>query len=203
MTSRPAIFLDKDGTLVRDVPYNVDPARIELGPGAELALPRLARRGYELVVVSNQSGIARGYFEETAMRRVEEHLRELLEKIGVPLAGFYYCPHLVDGSVPQYAVRCDCRKPKPGLLVQAARDLDLDLAASWMIGDILDDVEAGHRTGCRSILLLNGGETAWDVSGERLPDAVAKDLVGAADRIIAATRLPARPPRVGEVALNV
>jgi histidinol-phosphate phosphatase family protein len=203
MTSRPAVFLDKDGTLVRDVPYNVDPALIELGPGADVALPRLARRGYELVVVSNQSGIARGYFEETAIRQVEQRLRELLDDIGVPLAGFYYCPHLMDGSVPQYAIACECRKPKPGLLVQAARDLDLDLAASWMIGDILDDVEAGRRAGCRSILLLNGGETAWDVSGERLPDAVAKDLVGAADRIIAATRLPARPPRVGEVALNV
>jgi histidinol-phosphate phosphatase family protein len=202
MTSRPAVFLDKDGTLVRDVPYNVDPALIELGPGAETALPRLARRGYELVVVSNQSGIARGYFEETAMRRVEKRLRELLDDMGVPLAGFYYCPHLVDGTVRQYAVQCECRKPKPGLLLQAARDLDLDLAASWMIGDILDDVEAGRRAGCRSILLLNGGETVWDVSGERLPDAVAKDLASAAERIVAATRLPARPQRV-EVVLNV
>jgi D-glycero-D-manno-heptose 1,7-bisphosphate phosphatase len=184
MQSRPAIFLDKDGTLVTNVPYNVDPARIELSEGAEVALPRLARSGYELVIVSNQSGVARGYFSESALPGVERRLRALLDEIGVPLAGFYYCPHYAGGTIPSYAIECECRKPKPGMLLRAARELDLDPSGSWMIGDILDDVEAGHMAGCRSILLINGGEAVWDVSGQRLPDAVASDLVGAADRII-------------------
>src|SRR5829696_5662353 len=155
MPSRPAIFLDKDGTLVQDVPYNVAPERVLLAPGADVALPRLARRGYQLVVISNQSGVARGYFDESALAGVERRIRELLDEIGVPLAGFYYCPHYAAGCVAEYSIDCDCRKPKPGLLLRAAMDLDLDLTASWMIGDILDDVEAGHAAGCRSILLLN------------------------------------------------
>jgi D-glycero-D-manno-heptose 1,7-bisphosphate phosphatase len=184
MQLRPAIFLDKDGTLIQNVPYNVAPEHIVLSTGAEQALPRLARKGYELIVVSNQSGVARGFFDEAALTGVERRLRELFADLGTPLAGFYYCPHFIDGSVERYAIDCSCRKPKPGMLLRAARELALDLSASWMIGDILDDVEAGHLAGCQSILLLNGGETLWDVSGVRLPDAVALDLSGAAERIL-------------------
>ena len=184
MQLQPAIFLDKDGTLVNDVPYNVDPARIELSAGAEVALPQLVQHGFQLVVVSNQSGIARGYFDESALGEVERRLRKLLGLIGVPLAGFYYCPHFAQGRVSPYSIECECRKPKPGLLLRAADDLGLDLSSSWMIGDILDDVEAGHLAGCKSILLINGGETQWEFSSQRLPDAVACDLVGAADWVI-------------------
>src|SRR3954470_4364570 len=117
-----AVFLDKDGTLIEDVPYNVDPARIRLMPGAAGGLRALDAAGYRLIVVSNQSGVARGYFEEAALAAVEARLRELLAEAGVPLAGFYYCPHHPEGSVAAYAVECSCRKPQPGLLVRAARE---------------------------------------------------------------------------------
>jgi D,D-heptose 1,7-bisphosphate phosphatase len=188
MQLKPAVFIDKDGTLVQDVPYNVQTDCIRLAPGAELALPRLARRGYELVVISNQSGVARGYFDEAALKAVEARLRELLDGIGVSLGGFYCCPHHPQGSVAKYSISCDCRKPKPGLFLRAAKELAIDLSASWMIGDILDDVEAGHAAGCRSILIINGGETEWDVSKLRAPDAVASNLEGAAARILADRR---------------
>ncbi len=179
-----AVFLDKDGTLIDDVPYNVNPDRIVLAQGAADGLRRLHRAGYDLIVVSNQSGVARGYFAEEALRGVEARLRELLAGVGVPLAGFYYCPHHPDGTVESYARACDCRKPAPGLILQAARDHDIDLAHSWMIGDILNDVEAGRRAGCHTVLLHNGHETEWHLTRERWPHRVAKDLSEAARMIV-------------------
>src|SRR5687767_4595107 len=142
---RPAVFLDKDGTLISDVPYNVDPALIELAPTADTALPLLADAGYALIVVSNQSGVARGYFPESDLVAVEVRLRELLAEVNVSLAGFYYCPHHPAGQVARYAGSCECRKPAPGLVLRAAAELGLDLSRSWLIGDILDDIEAGRR----------------------------------------------------------
>jgi D,D-heptose 1,7-bisphosphate phosphatase len=179
-----AVFLDKDGTLVVDVPYNVDPDRMMLMPGAGEALRRLSDAGYKLIVVSNQSGIARGIFAESALPAVEQRLREMLAEWGAPLSGFYYCPHHPDGSVSGYAVHCDCRKPAPGMLLRAADDHGVSLADSWMIGDILNDVEAGRRAGCQTILLDNGNETVWELSRARLPDCVVSDLRDAADRIL-------------------
>lgn len=168
--------MDKDGTLIQDVAYNVDPARIRLLPGALEGLRRLHRAGYLLIVVTNQSGVARGLFSEAALGGVAQRLRQLLAPAGVPLAGFYYCPHHPDGSVLEYAVECACRKPEPGLVTRAAREHGLDLARCWLIGDILDDVEAGNRAGCRTILLDNGGETEWVPGPHRLPHHVAADL---------------------------
>jgi D-glycero-D-manno-heptose 1,7-bisphosphate phosphatase len=181
--TRRAIFLDKDGTLIEDVPYNVDPARIRLLPGAAEGLRALHRAGFLLVVVSNQSGVARGYFPESALAGVEARLRELLAAAGAPLAGFYYCPHHPDGVVLEYAVSCLCRKPSHGMLVRASREHGIDRRASWFVGDILDDMEAGHRAGCRTVLVNNGGETLWELSPDRTPDFVAPDLAVAA-RII-------------------
>ena len=181
---RAAVFLDKDGTLVEDVPYNVDPALIRLGPGAIEGLRLLHAAGYPLVVISNQSGVARGYFAEEALGAVEARLRELLGEAGVPLDGFYYCPHHPEGSVDHYAVACACRKPLPGLIVRAAREHDVDLARSWFVGDILHDVEAAHRAGCRAVLLDNGHETEWETSPLRTPDLVAPDLAEAARAIV-------------------
>jgi len=174
--SRPAVFLDKDGTLIQDVPYNVDPARIRLLPGAVEGLRRLHRAGYLLIVVTNQSGVARGRFPEHALGAIAQRLRQLLAPACVPLADFYYCPHHPDGMVLQYAVDCACRKPQPGLIARAAQEHGVDLARSWLIGDILNDVEAGNLAGCRTILLDNGGETEWILIGGRLPHYVAADL---------------------------
>ncbi len=185
------VLLDKDGTLVEDVPYNVDPARIRLMPGAAQGVLCLHRAGYALAVVSNQSGVARGYFEETALAAVERRVRELLRDAGVPLAGFYYCPHHPDGSVAAYTRACDCRKPAPGLLLRAIREHGAMPGECWMVGDILHDVEAGRRAGCRTVLIDNGHETEWDQTPARQPDFVAGDLVGAADVIAAAGLKPA------------
>ncbi len=179
-----AVFLDKDGTLVEDVPYNVDPSRIRLATGVAEGVRRLHTMGYKLVVISNQSGVARGYFPEEALIAVEERLRDLLGKLDVPLSGFYYCPHHPDGSVRAYASACDCRKPKPGMLLNAAQEHGIDLAHSWLVGDILDDVEAGRRAGCRTILVDNGHETEWRTSRDRTPDRLAADLVEAAHIIL-------------------
>jgi D-glycero-D-manno-heptose 1,7-bisphosphate phosphatase len=178
-----AVFLDKDGTLVEDVPYNVDPGRIRLMPGVVEGLRVLHTAGYRLLVVSNQSGVARGYFTEDALAAVEQRLRELLAEAEVPLTGFYYCPHHPGGVVPAYAFACCCRKPEPGLLIRAASELSLDLGRSWLVGDILDDVEAGRRAGCRTVLIDNGHETEWRFSPSRLPQYRAADLAEAATLI--------------------
>lgn len=192
---RPFVFLDKDGTLVEDVPYNVDPARIRLAPGAGPGLCRLHAAGYGLAVVSNQSGVARGLFPEAALAAVERRLRRLLAEIGVPLAGFYYCPHHPDAAVADYRASCGCRKPAPGLLTRAAREQGADLSRSWMVGDILDDVESGRRAGCRTVLVDNGGETEWTPGPDRVPDCVAGDLEQAAGLILAHDERPgARRP---------
>jgi histidinol-phosphate phosphatase family protein len=183
-----AIFLDKDGTLIEDVPYNVDPALIRLYPDVPEALRRLRAAGYRLIVISNQAGVARGYFEEGALEGVRETLYRLLAAEGVPLDGFYYCPHHPEGVVAGYAVACECRKPGPGLIVRAAREHGVDLGGSWMIGDILNDVEAGNRAGCRTVLINNGNETEWVAGEGRKPDLVARTVLEAALRITSDSR---------------
>jgi D-glycero-D-manno-heptose 1,7-bisphosphate phosphatase len=180
----PTVFLDKDGTLIPDIPYNVDPSLIELSVGATEGLRLLHQAGFQLIVVSNQSGVARGYFTEAALVPVVQKLRELFATVGVPMAGFYYCPHYPTGTESEYAIACHCRKPAPGLLLAAAKAHQVDLARSWMIGDILNDVEAGRRAGCRTVLIDNGNETEWLRSPLREPHYYAKDLTEAAQHII-------------------
>lgn len=182
------VFLDKDGTLIENVPYNVDPSRIRLAPGAEQALPQLARAGFRFAVISNQPGVALGRFSEQALAGVDARLRELLAAIGVELSGFYYCPHHPAGVVPEYAVTCDCRKPAPGLVLRAACDLGANLQRSWLVGDILDDIEAGNRAGCGTVLLDNGNETEWVLGPARYPGHIARTLLEAARIILMASR---------------
>lgn len=178
-----AVFLDKDGTLINDVPYNVDPALLTLSWQAGPALQILQRLGYKLIVITNQAGVARGLFTEAALVPVRRRLSELLAQYGVILDGFYYCPHSPDGAVKRYTAPCTCRKPMPGMLMQAAREHGIDLSRSWMVGDILNDVEAGRRAGCRTVLIDNGNETEWDLSGLRTPDLRTPDLYAAANMI--------------------
>ena len=182
-----AVFLDKDGTLIEDVPYNGDPERIRLLPGAAEGLRLLSAAGYRLFVVTNQPGIARGYFLKQAMAAARARLRELVTEAGANLAGFYYCPHEEGSPIAAYAMKCDCRKPRPGLILRAAWEHELDLRRSWMVGDILDDVEAGRRAGCRTVLVDNGNETEWLMSEERRPHARVGCLAEAADLICGAT----------------
>ena len=181
---RSAIFLDKDGTLIEDVPYNVDPAQVRYAPGAEAALCRLARLAAPLIVITNQPGIAFGLFAPAALDAVERRVAALFARCGARLAGFYACPHHPRGRVAAYACACLCRKPMPGLLQRAAVDHGVDLERSWFVGDILDDVEAGKRAGCRTVLIDNGNETEWSRTPRnahlRTPEHVVPDLDAAA-----------------------
>lgn len=181
---RPAVFFDKDGTLLDDIPYNVDPARMRFAPGAADALAILARYPLRLFVVSNQGGVALGRFSYSALERVDAQLRAMFAACGATLSEVYWCPHHPDGRVAPYALRCDCRKPEPGLLLRAAREHRVDLASSWMVGDILDDVEAGNRAGCRTILADCGNETEWQAASGRVPYALVTSLRDAAQMIV-------------------
>jgi D,D-heptose 1,7-bisphosphate phosphatase len=178
---KKAILIDKDGTLIQDVPYNTDLARVVLAPGVVKGLRLFRQAGFALAVITNQSGIARGYFKEADF---DVLMRGICAMLPVQLDGWYYCPHHPEGSVAAYAVHCDCRKPKPGLILEAADKLGIDLSVSWMIGDILDDVEAGNRAGCGSVLIDNGNETEWRLTPLRRPIFYAEDLEEAANRII-------------------
>jgi histidinol-phosphate phosphatase family protein len=194
MALRPAVFLDKDGTLIDDVPYNVDPLRVTLARGAGGALRELKAHGFSLIVVSNQPGVALGRFPLEALATVERRIQELLADSSVGIDAFYYCPHLPQSANVRYAVRCLCRKPQPGLLRQAAHELEVDLEQSWLIGDILDDVEAGNRAACRTVLVDNGNETEWRLGAHRRPLHFARSLRQAARLILtSAGRAPRGP----------
>ncbi|MFC9288451.1 D-glycero-alpha-D-manno-heptose-1,7-bisphosphate 7-phosphatase [Streptomyces sp. NPDC057052] len=148
---RPAVFLDRDGTVTEPRHYPNRPEDLVLQAGVADALRELASQGTALVLVTNQSGLARGYFTHHDLTAMHTHLKRLLlDAGGVRLDGIYVCPHHPDGSVPELSVRCDCRKPAPGLLLRASADLGLDLARSWMVGDFASDVRAGRNAGCRT-----------------------------------------------------
>ncbi len=178
--ARPAVFLDKDGTLLADVPYNVDPLLMRLAPGACEALQIFAELDIPLYVVSNQSGVALGNFSIDALDIVDKRLRELVRDCGAMLSGIYWCTHHPDGSFAPYNRLCDCRKPAPGMLLRAAREQGIALEESWFAGDILDDVEAGNRAGCRTVLIDNGNETVWRRGPFREPHCVVGNLHDAA-----------------------
>jgi D-glycero-D-manno-heptose 1,7-bisphosphate phosphatase len=180
----PAIFIDKDGTLIHDIPYNVDPDLILLQDNCVEGLKTLCDSGYKLIVVTNQSGVACGFFTEEDLYTVEQKLRSLLEPFAIKLSGFYFCPHHEKGIVHEYAAACYCRKPMPGMLLHAADVNDIDLSNSWMIGDILNDVEAGNRAGCKTILIDNGNETEWLTGEFRTPTITCRNINEAADCIL-------------------
>jgi D-glycero-D-manno-heptose 1,7-bisphosphate phosphatase len=181
---RKAVFLDKDGTIVHDVPYNVDPSKVVYQDGVFESMRLFQEHGFLLVIVTNQSGVARGLFDELAVELMRAKIESDLWQVGITLNGFYFCPHYLCGNVDKYSVSCLCRKPEPGMLLQAASELDIDLSASWMIGDILNDVEAGNRAGCNTVLLNNGNETEWLPGPYRYPDFTVNTLLQAAEIIL-------------------
>jgi D-glycero-D-manno-heptose 1,7-bisphosphate phosphatase len=152
---RPAVFLDRDGTLVEEVAYLHDPGRLALLPGVA-ALAGLAAAGYALVVVTNQAGVARGYYDEAAVELVHRRLGELLAGAGVRLDAILYCPHHPEGTVARHARACRCRKPAPGMLEAAAEQLDLDLPASYLIGNHPTDVGAAVAAGVTALYVRTG-----------------------------------------------
>jgi D-glycero-D-manno-heptose 1,7-bisphosphate phosphatase len=178
-----AVFIDKDGTLIPNIPYNIDPDRITIDDATIEGLRLLKEEGFLLIVISNQAGVAKGYFEEEALEQVWNKISSILQKRELNIDAFYYCPHEPNGTIEQYAVECDCRKPLPGMILRAATALKIDLSQSWMIGDILNDVEAGKRAGCSTILIDNGNETEWRFREVRTPDFIAKNFLEASSRI--------------------
>lgn len=167
--ARSAVFIDKDGTLLDEVPHNTDPALLRFQPGALESLATLAAAGLALVVVTNQSGLSHGYFTRWEFSQLQAALERRLEAAGgIALTDFVVCPHT---PTPEGQPACLCRTPAPGMLIRAARAHRIDLATSWMVGDTLDDIEAGRRAGCRTLLLNTGGETEWRRSPLRTPHA--------------------------------
>jgi D-glycero-D-manno-heptose 1,7-bisphosphate phosphatase len=183
MPGRPAVFIDRDGCLTEEVGYVNHPSRIRLLPGSAEAVERLNRAGIPAVLATNQSGIAKGYFSEETLRLVNAEMVRQLALGRAALDGLYVCVHHPRDGAPPYRCRCDCRKPRPGLLVRAAADLGLDLAASVMIGDKLSDVAAGQAAGAAGILVLSGyGRGEWEyraVDSGIKPDHVAETLLDA------------------------
>jgi len=174
MNLKRGVFLDRDGTIIQERGYLSDPAAIELIPGAARAIRLINRLGLPAVVVSNQSGVGRGYFPASTVEEIDRRLRLLLEQEGAFLDGIYFCPHLPDAG-------CPCRKPEPGMLQRAAEELRIDLPSSYMAGDKAADIEAIHRVGGKGILVLTGyGRAEQEDKGETLSDFVAQDLLEAA-----------------------
>lgn len=194
---RKAVFLDRDGTIIEDPGYLSDPKEVKLLPGVELALKSLSQAGYLLVVVTNQSGIARGMFTEETLDLIHDRLRELLHEKNARIDAVYHCPFLPEGSVEQYAVDSDLRKPKPGMLLEAADELDIDLERSWTVGDSPRDVEAGQRAGTRTIRLRTPhGAGREDATDTVRADFIVRNLVDAARVIVREEK--SRPDRTAD-----
>jgi D-glycero-D-manno-heptose 1,7-bisphosphate phosphatase len=189
VTSRPAVFIDRDGTLTEEVGYVNHPWRLQLLPRAREAIRRLNDANVAAVPVTNQAGIARGSFSESVVQAVNESLSAQLARAGARLDGPYAClHHPTEGEAP-YRARCDCRKPKPGLLLRAVGDLGRDLARCTMVGDKASDLVAARAVGAGAVLVLTGyGRGEWEYRRERLdvqPDHVATDLLDAVDWVLA------------------
>jgi D-glycero-D-manno-heptose 1,7-bisphosphate phosphatase len=182
---RPAVFIDRDGTLTEEVGYVNHPKRLRLLPRSGDAIRRLNAAGVAAVVVTNQAGIARGYFTEDVLHAVTAELHAQIERAGARLDGVYICPHHPTEGEPPFRMRCDCRKPRPGLLLRAATDLGLDLRRSVMVSDKASDLEVAPQVGAGSVLVLTGyGLGEWEYRREQFPitpDHVASDLFDAVE----------------------
>lgn len=183
MKGTPAVFLDRDGTINEDPGYLTDPSEIRLLPGVGEGLRLLQERDFRLVVVSNQSGVARGMCTEATLERIQRRLETLLQAEGVTLTGTYYCPHHPEGS-PPYRQVCSCRKPEGGLVQRAVQEHNIDLSRSYVVGDKLVDIELARQMGMPAILVLTGHGRPRGVSGLVEPDYIAADLTEAARWIL-------------------
>lgn len=183
--TRRTIFLDRDGTLCREVGYVNHPERLQLIPGAAEAVRELRADDWAVVVVTNQAGVARGYFPWHVVGQTHDRLRALLAQEGTGLDGIYACPHHPDVGGSGFRKTCECRKPRPGMLLRASRELDLDLSRSYIVGDSFRDVGAGRNAGLAGAVLVRSGygrgELLWKGPHAGVwPDHVADDVVGAA-----------------------
>lgn len=188
MSLRPAIFMDRDGTLAHEVGYVNDVSRFRLFPWSVEAVRLVNRSGFAAVMVTNQAGVARGYFPESAIQEVHAALGAALADGAARLDGVYYCPHHPQAGEPPYRRDCDCRKPRPGLLTRAAADLGIALERSWVVGDRLGDLQLAWAVGARGALVKTGygrGELRHHApSWPRQPDLVAEHVLEAVSRIV-------------------
>lgn len=180
--SRPAVFLDRDGVIVDDPGYVHRVEDLALMPGAAEGLRRLSDAGYALVIVTNQSGIARGYFTEAQYEVFTAALLERLREGGVEIEAVLHCSHLPNAAIPALAIDCDCRKPHPGMLLRAIETLDLDPARSFMVGDKPSDIQAGQAAGVRASFLI-AAPGAASADADIAPDAIFTDLLACATHV--------------------
>ena len=189
---RPAVFLDRDGTINEQMGYVNHLSRFQLLPGVARAIRSLNEAGLPVVVVTNQSGLARGYFPESLLEAVHAELHRLRAREGAHLDGLYICPHHPEAREERFRLDCDCRKPRTGLLERAAAELGLDLGRSYMVGDRWSDLRCGAAVGATTVLVLTGygrGDAAYVGPGQTVqPDHVAEDLEAAARWILDRTR---------------
>jgi D-glycero-D-manno-heptose 1,7-bisphosphate phosphatase len=186
--SRPAIFMDRDGTLSHEIGYVNHASRFRLYPWAVDAVRLVNQAGWAAVLVTNQAGVARGYFPESVIHAVHAHVSAALQAGDARLDGLYVCMHHPSAGAPPYRQDCDCRKPRPGMLLQARRELDLDLARSWVVGDRHGDLQVAWNVGARGALVKSGyGLGEWEHHAPRWPrqpDLVAEHLLEAVERIL-------------------
>ncbi|MEP9412422.1 MAG: HAD family hydrolase [Candidatus Brocadia sp.] len=180
MKKRKAVFLDRDGTIVVHKPYLSSPEQLKLSPNAAQGIRLFREYGYLIIVVTNQSGVARGFFDEERLMLIHKRLMDMLEDEGVVIDGIYYCPHHTEGVIKQYKIDCTCRKPKPGMLLDAARKHHIDLTQSLMIGDSEVDVLAGKNAGCRCVLIRNSRIDEISTAPATGTDYIVEDLLEAA-----------------------
>jgi D-glycero-D-manno-heptose 1,7-bisphosphate phosphatase len=185
---RPALFMDRDGTISEEVGYVNHPARFRLFPYTAAAIKLLNENGWLAIVVTNQAGVARGYFSEDVIIQIHEQVQRDLQNASAKLDAIYYCAHHPSVGEPPYRLDCDCRKPRTGLIDRAAADFQIDLARSWMVGDRYGDVELARNAGLHSAFVLSGyGRGEWEFqrgSWQIEPELVADDLLEAVKTIV-------------------
>lgn len=180
MTAAKALFLDRDGVIIKDTGFVGSPQSVRLLPKAALAINLAHRHGYLAIVISNQSGVGRGFFSEDDLSKVEQEIARRLARKGAYVDDVYHCPHHPEAVIAKYRTKCVCRKPEPGMILEAQKKYQVDLSSSFMIGDSERDVEAALRSGVRPILIQQGEKRILinDIPTARsLYDAVAKYVV--------------------------
>ncbi len=185
---KQAVFLDRDGTINTDIGYLHHPDLLELIPRAAAAIKLLNDAGFATVVITNQAGIAKGILQETLLTEIHTRLSALLQKENARIDRFYYCPHHPDAVVQKYRVACQCRKPSPGLVLQAADELGIDVQRSYVVGDKSCDIELAHTVGATAIMVLTGYGAAelhkHREANLEPPRYIAADLYGAVQLIL-------------------
>ncbi|MFC1988640.1 D-glycero-alpha-D-manno-heptose-1,7-bisphosphate 7-phosphatase [Chloroflexota bacterium] len=171
-----AVFLDRDGVIIEDIGYIDECSKIKFLPGVSEAINLLNNNGFKVIIITNQSGVARGYFTEKIARDINNYIQEYLAKKGAVIDRTYYCPHHIEGTIEEYRKECRCRKPEPGMIEKAVAEFDIDLKDSFVIGDQMSDIEAGYSVGSRTIFLAGKYPMHKEGDNSLTPDYVASDL---------------------------